>query len=167
MTGQFIFRCIFTAILLFSIFYVWTNPIDVTKTITKLFTSMVSFKPQVTFANYDNAFAVRYFQKGSTVDANLAPLFNDINVVNPSDDNVTIKSVHLRYQIDGANQEVESSVLTTGRVLTPNGDSNSIIVRSSTANNFFMSWKNLRMEIAEHKPIGRKEALWLGAQFSY
>jgi len=99
-----------------------------------------------------NTSAARFLLKGNSNSGKLGLLFYNLRIVNSLHENVTIKEVILRYELDGKTFISDSHVLQTGIIRPPDkADVNSIIVKVGPANIILMNWKNLREEIGEHK----------------
>jgi hypothetical protein len=101
--------------------------------------------------NVANVLAVRFISEGNTQSGNVALILYDMKFVNSSDENVTVKKILLRYKLGAKEHSVDSIVLLTGSVASPQGQSDSIVVHSGTNNIVLMNWKNLRLVISEHK----------------
>jgi hypothetical protein len=127
--------------------------------------------------NVANVLVVRFFSEGNTQSGNVALILYDMKFVNSSDENVTVKKILLRYKLDAKEHSVDSIVLLTGTVSSPQGQRDSIIVHFGTKNIVLMDWKNLRIVMSEHKllvpgavllgsgafVLGTKRGFWEGA----
>jgi hypothetical protein len=78
--------------------------------------------------NVAKVLAVRFFSEGNTQSGNLALILYDIKFVNSSDENATLKKILVRYKLNTKQRTVDSIVLLTGSVSSPQGKSDSIIV---------------------------------------
>jgi hypothetical protein len=152
---QIIMKALLVGVLLFFMFWVLTNEIDIRKTIIGPLTSLVKFKKHSKLeVDFANVLVARFVLKGSTQSGNLVVLFYDIKFVNSLEENVTVKQILLRYRFNGGDHAIDSTVVLTGTVDAPQGKSESIIVhRGALANLVFMGWKNLRSVIGEYKVL--------------
>jgi hypothetical protein len=151
MAMQIAAKVVITIILLFLVFYVWTNQIDVQKTIVSPLTAIVKFKKNFTLdINFANVVAARFSLPENTQDGNLGLLFYDMKFVNSSAQNATVKQILLRYKFNGADRTIDSYALRTGSTLD---QSRSIIVHIGPANIVLMNWKNLREAIGEYRVL--------------
>ena len=166
---QILIKSILTIIMIVIIIFIWTNDIDVMKTIVRPVTSVVTFRKNYKIViNIANTTAARVVIKGNRNSGNIAMLFYDLKIVNSLEQNATLKDVILRYSLNGRQVDTESYVLLTGDVWAPQYKKNvdSIIIRMGADNNMvMMEWKNLRMEMGENKVLPPGGVLAASAAF--
>ena len=150
------FTVFVSALFFVSINYIWTQNIDVYRTLTKPIAaimetnkySSIQFEP-------NNILLMRYMQP-STGQLVLA-FYNSIRFVNQTDKAITIKNVRLSFDLNGTNKYVDLSELKIGRADTPDGPTDAAIFYKANGNSVdlgvMLRWRDFRMEIAEEKPI--------------
>jgi hypothetical protein len=146
---------IVTAMYISAIYFMWTNQIDVYRTLSKPLESLIQTNANIIQTEGKDVILSRY---GNYTVGSLTLLFyNSIKFINRSDKAVTIKDVHLRFELDGSIKDVELSDLKTGRAETPDGPRDAAIFYVADGNKLntgvMLNWKNFRTEIAEEKPI--------------
>lgn len=154
-------KLIVTAILIFLIVSVWSNEIDIRRTLTAPFNAIVKFKKHATF-DID----VRQVLAARLPNGQFGLLFYDLKFVNLLDENVTLKQIELRYSADSKEHKVDSLVLPTGEVYSPTGDAApSLLVHLGAANLFLMNWSNLRQVIGRYATLPHGAVLVGSAAF--
>lgn len=156
MIFQIIIKVFLTLCLIYGIFIVWTNEIDLKKTIITPLTSIVKFKKHIKLdINIANTSLVRCILPGNYNSGNIGLLLYDLKIVNSSEENSTIKEVNLRYTLDGKGFTTESLALLTGTLYSPldKKDINAVIIQRGADKIVLMNWNNLRTEIGEHKVL--------------
>lgn len=100
-----------------------------------------------------NIIPVRIVLHGAKQYGNIGMLVYNIKIVNLMEKSVTIDKVLLSYDLDGRHFGVDSHVLLTGIVYSPNdrGNTEAIIVRHLHSNIVIMGWKNLRVQLGENR----------------
>src|SRR5262249_20851540 len=138
-------------VLLSTIFYVWTGEIDVRKTVTGPLSSIIKFKKRLSLVvDIQQVSIARFGQAGKSGSGNFGIIFYGLQFVNTIDESVTVKSILLRYSDDKGIQTDDSHVLITGTVPSPQGPSESIVVKIGPANLVLMNWRNMRVVIGEY-----------------
>ena len=153
---QVIVKVLISLCLIYAFFAVWTNEIDIKKTIITPLSSIVKFKKHVNLdINIKNTSLVRCILPGHDHSGNLGLLFYDLNIVNSSDENSTIKKAVVRYSLNNRRFEVESVVLLTGTLYSPleKKDINAVIIKRGADKIVLMNWNNLRTKIGERKAL--------------
>lgn len=151
MAAQIIIKIVITVLLLLAIFYVWTNQIDIQKTIMGPLKSIVKFKQSAKLdINFANVMAVRFVLPQNTQNGNFGFLLYDMKFVNSSSENITVKQILLRYRFDGVDHSVDLYVLQTGSTFD---QSKSIVAHLGPANIILMNWNNIRSAIGEYKVL--------------
>jgi hypothetical protein len=109
--AQIVFKLIFTAILLWAIFLVWTNDIDLKKTLLKPLFSIVQFKKNLSIdTEVENTVAAQ-FPSGK-----LGLIFYNMKIINTLESNMTVKQVLVRYSFDGKQISTDSQAVVTSPV---------------------------------------------------
>jgi hypothetical protein len=153
---QVIAKVLISLCLIYGIIIVWTNEIDLKKTIITPLSSIIKFKKHVKLdINIKNTSLVRCILPGHDNSGNIGLLFYDLNIVNSSDENSTIKQVIVRYSLNGRRFATESVVLLTGTLYSPleKKDINAVIVKRGADKIILMNWNNLRTKIGERKAL--------------
>lgn len=153
---QIMLKVFFTLCLVYGIFVVWTNEIDIKKTIIAPLSSIIKFKKHIKLdINVANTTFARCLLPGNTNNGNIGIALYDLKIVNSSEENSTIKEVILRYTLNGKVFTAESYVLLTGTLYSPldKKDINAIIIRRGSDRVVLMRWNNLRTEIGEYKVL--------------
>ncbi len=153
---QILLKVFFTLCFVYVIFVVWTNEIDIKKTIIAPLSSIIKFKKHIKIdINFANTTFARCLLPGNTNNGNIGITFFELKIVNLSEENTTIKEVILRYTLNDKVFTTESYVLLTGTLYSPldKKDINAIIIKRGSDRIFLMGWNNLRTEIGEYKVL--------------
>jgi hypothetical protein len=154
--AKLILTIIASAMYFSALYFIWTKHIDVYRTL---------IKPLESFIQTNDSNVIQTELKGIILSRYVDPsggpfallFYNSIIFINRSDKAVTIKDVHLRFEIGGITKVIELSDLKTDRTETPDGPMDAALfyfLRDGKVNTGVMlRWKNFRDAIAEEKPI--------------
>ena len=159
--AQIVFKILATA-LVFAVFiaalvYIWTGEIDINQTLLKPVEALLpAKKKRASFdVNYNNSIAARLRMVGNAFNGGPCLIFYELNFVNSTANTITVKSIHLRYQIDSATKEVDTLYMATGRIASPRGPQEAILIEDVArhANIILVGWKNIKQSILEYEPL--------------
>lgn len=165
---QVIVKVLISLCLIYGILIVWTNEIDVKKTIITPLSSIIKFKKHVKLdINMGNISLVRCISPGNDNSGNIALMLYDLTIVNSPQGNSTIKKVIVRYILNGRRFATESVVLLTGTLYSTleKKDINAVIIKRGADKIVLMNWNNLRTKIGERKVLSPDEVMSGSALF--
>ena len=153
---QIIIKIVLTLVLLYLIILIWTNEIDVKKTVMFHLSSIIKFnKAHKININIDNTSFARCSLPGNINNGNFGLVLYGFKIINSSEENLTMKEVIVRYTLNGKVFSVESSALLTGTLYDPQKKKNinAIIVKHGADRVIHMGWNNITSEIGDNRVL--------------